>query len=165
MKTTQTIKTHFNFDKFAASFRKEIEEYGMLLNLIYEQQNCLINHNPISLLQATSKIEAQLPSNHMATADRHAFMQQLAEENHKEDMMLNEIPNYVPEQYQSLFKALVEEIISLRYRIKTKTQLQQKLLSQAQVINHSILQQILPNTQMYNKKGHRVITSVYKEIL
>ena len=54
----EKIKLSFDFDKLANSFRKEIEEFGALLKLIYEQQNCLVEHNPISLLQATAKIES-----------------------------------------------------------------------------------------------------------
>ncbi len=143
----------FNYEKCISAFRKEIEESGMLLNLIYEQQNCLLQHNPISLLQATSKIEAQLPLNNLATADRTAFVNQLAELNGRETLALNEIPKYVPEEFKSLFKALVGEIVTLRYRIKSKIQLQQKLLGQAQLINDSVLQQMLPSTKIYNKKG------------
>ena len=44
-------KHTFNFEQLAEAFRKEIEEYGALLILIYEQQNCLAEHNPISLLK------------------------------------------------------------------------------------------------------------------
>jgi hypothetical protein len=155
----------FNYEQFANSFRKEIEEYGMLLNLIYEQQNCLTQHNPISLLQAVSKIESQLPANQLATADRIAFVQQLAEAHGKDALTLNEIPSYMPLEYQSLFKALVEEIIALRQRIKAKTQVQQKLLGQAQIINNSILRQILPNAQVYNKLGHQILPSTFRELL
>ena len=107
----EKIKLSFDFDKLANSFRKEIEEFGSLLNLIYEQQNCLVEHNPISLLQATSKIESQLPSNQLATADRVALVQQLAEELNLEEIQLNELPKFVPQELQSLFKALVDEII------------------------------------------------------
>ncbi|MDR2769589.1 MAG: hypothetical protein LBB19_03515 [Puniceicoccales bacterium] len=162
MKKQPTANDTLHYDQFANAFRKEIEEYGALLNLIYEQQNCLMKHNPISLLQATSKIEAQLPANHSATANRSAFVQQLAEEHGKEALMLNEIPKYVPENLKSLFEALVEEVITLRYRIKAKTQMQQKLLGQAQFINNSVLQQILPNAQTCNKLGTQIVPSSHK---
>ena len=91
----EKIKLNFDFDKLADSFRKEIAEFGSLLNLIYEQQNCLVEHNPVSLLQATSKIEAQLPANQLATADRTALMQQLAEELNMEEIPLNELPGFL----------------------------------------------------------------------
>ncbi len=143
----KSSKRAFKFERLASAFRKEIEEYGALLILIYEQQNCLSEHNPISLLQATSRIEAQLPANQLATADRTAFMQQLAEIHGRDEIPLNELPKYVPEEVRSLFKALVEEIISLRLRIKNKTQIQQKLLGQAQMINTSVLQQVFPIKQ------------------
>ena len=152
-----SMKEVFNYKECIRVFRKEIEECGMLLNLIYEQQNCLMQHNPISLLQATSKIEAQLPINNLATADRTAFVKQLAELNGQKSLALNEIPNYVSIEFKSLFKALVEEIVTLRYRIKSKIQLQQKLLERAQVINNSILQHVLPSTRIYNKKGNASI--------
>lgn len=150
----------FNFEQLAEAFRKEIEEYGALLILIYEQQNCLAEHNPISLLKATSKIEAQLPENQLATADRTAFMQQLAELHGCEEIQLNELHKFVPEEIQSLFKALVDEIVTLRSRIKSKTQVQQKLLGQAQMINSSVLQQVFPA-----KCGHQAMFSKIHEIL
>lgn len=153
-------KHEFNFEQLAEAFRKEIEEYGALLILIYEQQNCLAEHNPISLLKATSKIEAQLPANQLATADRTAFMQQLAELHGCEEIQLNELQNFVPEEVKSLFKALVDEIIALRLRIKSKTQVQQKLLGQAQMINSSVLQQVFPG-----KSSHQVMLSKIREIL
>jgi hypothetical protein len=165
MKKHPTANDTLNYDQFANAFRKEIEEYGALLNLIYEQQNCLMKHNPISLFQATSKIEAQLPANYSTTANRSAFVQQLAEEHGKEALMLNEIPKYVPENLKSLFEALVEEVITLRYRIKAKTQMQQKLLGQAQFINNSVLQQILPNVQTCNKSGKQIVPSGHKGLL
>lgn len=153
-------KHTFNFEQLAEAFRKEIEEYGALLILIYEQQNCLAEHNPISLLKATSKIEAQLPANQLATADRTAFMQQLAELHGCEEIQLNELQNFVPEEVKSLFKALVDEIVALRSRIKSKTQVQQKLLGQAQMINSSVLQQVFPG-----KNGHQAMLSKIREIL
>lgn len=154
------IKEGFKFEQLAEAFRKEIEEYGALLILIYEQQNCLAEHNPISLLQATSKIEAQLPANQLATADRTAFMQQLAELHGCEEIHLNELTNFVPEEVKSLFKALVDEIVSLRLRIRNKIQTQQKLLGQAQMINSSVLQQVLPR-----KYGQQAILSKIREVL
>lgn len=138
----------FNYKTLAASLRKELEEYGSLLKLIYEQQNCLLDYNPISLLQATSKIETQLPSNQLATADRVALMQQLAEELNYPEIPLNELPSFVPKELQSLFKALVEEVITLRYRIKSKMQVQQKLLGQAQMVNSSVIHQVLPSSNI-----------------
>lgn len=134
---------NFEFEKLAESYRKEIGELGALLKLIYEQQNCLLEYNPISLLQATSKIEAQLPANHLATADRVALMQQLADEMGRKEIPMNELPKIVPNELKSLFKALIEEIISLRLRIKNKTQVQQKLLGQTQMINTSIIQNVI----------------------
>lgn len=153
-------KKVFNFEQLAEALRKEIEEYGALLILIYEQQNCLAEHNPISLLKATSKIEAQLPANQLATADRTAFMQQLAELHGCEEIQLNELQNFVPEEVKSLFKALVDEIIALRSRIKSKTQVQQKLLGQAQMINSSVLQQVFPG-----KYNHQSMLSKIREVL
>lgn len=143
----------FNYETLAASLRKELEEYGSLLKLIYEQQNCLLDYNPISLLQATSKIESQLPSNQLATADRVALMQQLAEELHYPEIPLNELPSFVPKEFQSLFKALVEEVITLRYRIKSKMQMQQKLLGQAQMVNSSVIHQVLPASNIEKIKN------------
>ena len=161
----EKIKLTFDFDKLANSFRKEIEEFGSLLNLIYEQQNCLVEHNPISLLQATAKIETQLPANQLATADRVALVQQLAEELGFEEIQLNELPKFVPQELQSLFKALVDEIIALRVRIKSKTQIQQKLLGQAQMINSSVMQQVLPNAKVYNKYGKPIISTPEASLL
>jgi len=120
----------------------------------------LAEHNPISLLKATSKIEEQLPANQLATADRTAFMQQLAELHGCEEIQLNELHTFVPEEVQSLFKALVNEVVTLRSRIKSKTQVQQKLLGQAQMINSSVLQQVFPG-----KCGHQSMLSKIHEIL
>lgn len=156
----KTKKKIFKFEYLAEAFRKEIEEYGALLILIYEQQNCLVDHNPISLLKAASKIEEQLPINQLVTADRMAFMQQLAELHGCEEIPLNELSNFVPEEVKSLFKALVEEVVSLRSRIKSKTQVQQKLLGQAQMINTSVLQQVFPG-----KNGHQAMFSKIREVL
>ena len=161
----EKMKLSFDFDKLANSFRKEIEEFGSLLNLIYEQQNCLIEHNPISLLQATLKIEAQLPANQLATADRVALVQQLAEDLGLEEIQLNELPRLVPQELQSLFKALVDEIVALRVRIKSKTQIQQKLLGQAQMINSSVMQQVLPNAKIYNKYGKSIMSTPEASLL
>ena len=139
-KRTQT----FDFKQFASAFRREIEEYGMLLNLIYEQQCYLRNYNPISLFQASAKIEAQLPVNHAATANRVAFMQQLAHENNKNTLTINEILQYVPANMKALFKTFTEEVITLRARIKSKMQIQQKLLMETQFVNTAVLQEMVP---------------------
>lgn len=154
-----------NINALVSAFRKEIEEYGMLLNLIYDQQNCILSHNPISLLQATSKIEEQLPANQLATAHRSALLHQFAEDLGQNTLPLNELPKFVPNEFQSLFKALVEELVSLRYRIKSKTQLQQRLLGQAQVVNTTVLKHIQPLSQTYDKKGQVTPPSSFKEVL
>jgi len=152
----------FEFNKLAESYRKEIAELGALLKLIYEQQNCLLEYNPISLLEATSKIEAQLPANHLATADRVALMQQLADEMGRKEIQINELPRIVPNELKSLFKALIEEIISLRIRIRGKTQMQQKLLGQTQMINSSIIRNVISGS--VDQENRKTLTFPMAEI-
>ena len=136
--TTEERDSTFNFEALAGSLRKEIAEYGSLLGMIYEQQNCLMN----GLLKESLKIESQLAVSQLAIADRAAMIGQLAEKLHCGELSLNELPKVVPEPLRSMFKALVEEIVGLQIRIKDKTQFQLQLLEQARAINHSIMQQV-----------------------
>ena len=137
----QKPSTTFDFEKLAGALRREIEEYGSLLRMIYEQQNCLMN----SLIKETNKIESQLTANQLATADRSAILGQLAEELQRDHVSLQELPSVVPHELQYLFQALVKEVTTLRARIKDKAQFLQKLLEQVQNTNTSILQQVFPN--------------------
>ena len=145
MKTTQkntkdTNPPAFDFEKLASALRREIEEYGSLLSMIYEQQSCLMQ----TLMEETTKIESQLTSNQLATADRSAMIGQLAEELHREKISLKELPNVVPNELKYLFQALVDEVVVLRSRIKDKTQFLQKLLEQVQNTNTSIINHVFP---------------------
>ena len=148
MKTThKTTKTNtqnnppsFDFEKLASALRREIEEYGSLLGMIYEQQSCLMK----TLMEETTKIESQLTANQLATADRSAIVGQLAEELHREKISLSDLPSVVPNELKYLFQALVDEVSTLRSRIKDKTQFLQKLLEQVQNTNASIINHVFP---------------------
>ena len=144
MKTTQNNTKNtspaFDFEKLASALRREIEEYGSLLSMIYEQQSCLMQ----TFMEETTKIESQLTANQLATADRSAMVGQLAEELHREKISLKDLPSVVPNELQYLFRALVDEIVMLRSRIKDKTQFLSKLLEQVQNTNTSIINHVFP---------------------
>ena len=145
MKTTQkntkdTNPPAFDFEKLAGALRREIEEYGSLLSMIYEQQSCLMQ----TLMEETTKIESQLTANQLATADRSAIVGQLAEELHREKISLKDLPSVVPNELRYLFQALVDEVVMLRSRIKDKTQFLSKLLEQVQNTNTSIINHVFP---------------------
>lgn len=145
MKTTQkntkdTNPPAFDFEKLASALRREIEEYGSLLSMIYEQQSCLMQ----TLMEETTKIESQLTANQLATADRSAIVGQLAEELHREKISLKDLPSVVPNELKYLFQALVDEVGTLRSRIKDKTQFLSKLLEQVQNTNTSIINHVFP---------------------
>ena len=145
MKTTQkntkdTNPPAFDFEKLASALRREIEEYGSLLSMIYEQQSCLMQ----TLMEETTKIESQLTANQLATADRSAMVGQLAEELHREKISLKDLPSVVPNELKYLFQALVDEVGTLRSRIKDKTQFLSKLLEQVQNTNTSIINHVFP---------------------
>ncbi len=137
-----TALCKFDYNKLAMALRKEIEEYGSLLRMLYQQQNCLLN----SLKRATADVEEQLTANQLATADRSAMVHQLAENLKRKDLSLNELPSVVPSELHFLFKALVDEVISLRIRIKHKMQFQRRLLEEAQMTNQSVIQQVFPQS-------------------
>ena len=145
MKTTQKNTKNanspaFDFEKLAGALRREIEEYGSLLSMIYEQQSCLMQ----TLMEETTKIESQLTANQLATADRSAIVGQLAEELHREKISLKDLPSVVPNELRYLFQALVDEVGTLRSRIKDKTQFLSKLLEQVQNTNTSIINHVFP---------------------
>lgn len=157
------LKAHF--ENLVILFRKEVEEYGMLLNLICEQQNCLMQHNPISLLQATAKIETQLPNNQKATKERERAMQELGKILQCTPLTFEKLPSYAPEKLRFLLNALTNEIITLVKKIKSKIQLQQRLLNQAQIINDSILKHLQPTSaSTYDSQGKMVPPSSFKEL-
>ena len=110
--------------------------------MLYQQQNCLLH----SLKRATADVEEQLTANQLATADRSAMVYQLAENLKRKDLSLNELPSVVPSELHFLFKALVDEVISLRIRIKHKMQFQRRLLEEAQMTNQSVIQQVFPQS-------------------
>ncbi len=165
MKLSEPSQLREYFESLVTFFRKEIEEYGMLLNLVCEQQNCLMQHNPISLLQATTKIEAQLPYNQKATKEREMAMQKLEQTLQCPPLTFEILPSFAPENLRYLFNALTNEIITLVKKIKSKTQLQQRLLNQAQTINDSILKHLQPtSTSTYDSQGKMVSPSSFKEL-
>jgi flagellar biosynthesis/type III secretory pathway chaperone len=142
-----------------AALREEMTQYGELLALMQEQQELIINRSANELLinlhdvnQQVEKITAH--KNEQREAARRALVQSVGG---TEDTTFKQMTALLPEEYQPLLNALVEEINQLLQRIQTWVKQNHLLLKRSLDLMSKIMNTIFPTSsaaaQTYGRGG------------
>jgi flagellar biosynthesis/type III secretory pathway chaperone len=130
-----------------AALREEMTQYGELLALMQEQQELIINRSAnellINLHDVNQQVEKIATHREEREAARRALVQTLGG---TEDTTFKQMTALLPEEYQPLLNALVEEINQLLQRIQTWVKQNHLLLQRSLDLMSKIMHTIFPTS-------------------
>lgn len=138
------------------ALRKEVEEYGGLLNLFDQQQAAVLRRDADTVLTTVGAIEQQIKTIDQCRQSRESVMRTYCGRlGLSGDLPLRSLLGYFPEPVRPLVDALIEEVNSLIMRSKRRAQQNQMLLSRSIEVTQQILQRLNPSgvTKTYTAKG------------
>lgn len=147
-------------EPLANALRKEVQEYGGLLNLFDRQQEAILGRNPDLLLAITDLLEAQAQTIESCCRERECRVRILAEElEEPQETSLRELTALCSEPVRLLLGALIDEINSLVARTKHRARQNQMLLARSIDVSQQILQRLNPGgvIKTYSNTGRASI--------
>ena len=150
------MTTTTTWEQIADCLRDEVQEYGDMLRLFEEQQECVFNRDPARLLQiiettkdATQRAEdarrrrEQCVSNFAAALGRAA------------DVTLRSLLPSIDDEARPLLQALIDEVNRLIHRVRRVTRQNHLLLSRTVQLHQGLLRQFYPGafTSTYSALG------------
>jgi flagellar biosynthesis/type III secretory pathway chaperone len=141
-----------------AALREEMTQYGELLALMQEQQELIINRSAnellINLHDVNQQVEKIAAHREHRDAARRALVQSVGG---TEDTTFKQMTALLPEEYQPLLNALVEEINQLLQRIQTWVKQNHLLLQRSLDLMSKIMHTIFPTSsaaaRTYGRSG------------
>ncbi|MBC8324366.1 MAG: flagellar protein FlgN [Verrucomicrobia subdivision 3 bacterium] len=141
-----------------AALREEMTQYGELLALMQEQQELIINRSAnellINLHDVNQQVETIATHREQREAARRVLVQSVGG---TEDTTFKQMTALLPEEYQPLLNALVEEINQLLQRIQTWVKQNHLLLKRSLDLMSKIMHTIFPTSsaaaQTYGRGG------------
>ena len=141
-----------------AALREEMTQYGELLALMQEQQELIINRSAnellINLHDVNQQVEKITAHREHRDAARRTLVQSVGG---TEDTTFKQMTALLPEEYQPLLNALVEEINQLLQRIQTWVKQNHLLLKRSLDLMSKIMHGIFPTSsaaaRTYGRSG------------
>ena len=146
-----------DINQLIESLREEMTQYGELLALMQEQQELIINRQPQELLANLNEVNGQMEK--IATARqareqaRVALTTQLGA---TQETTFKQMTGQLPEEYQPLLEALVDEINALLQQVQKWLRQNHLLLKRSLDLMQDILQNVFPtqaSPKTYGRQG------------
>lgn len=130
------------------ALREELQEYGALLHLLKEQQQCLLRQQSERVLTLSEAIETQLTLVLGARLRRQEEVQSLAGKSERFEepppIRLNDLLPYFPKSVEPMIRGLVEEINRLIAQVGRLAHQNQMLLVRAVDATRAAIQAAQP---------------------
>lgn len=144
------------WQSIAESLRQELTEYGELLRLFEQQQECLFKREPDAVLQLGSQIEDQahiLQDCRQQREERVALF--AATFNLPASTTIRALLVHVELDARPLLEALINEINHLLHRVRRTSRHNHALLSRTLELHQETLRQLRPDafSQTYSPSG------------
>lgn len=159
---TETIEeSKFTTEQWEAliqSLRAELQEHGALLNLLTEQQACIIKRDPKSMLELNEAIGKQLDANNSLRLEREGIVEaMLSEAGIEEKFSVKHLMPFLPERARVLLRALLEETFSVTRNTQFKAQQNQQLINRLSDVIDKVFESLQPPTESrtYSREGIR----------
>jgi len=154
------------------ALREELKQYGELLAQLDHQQHLVVQRQPRDLLQSVGGINAQADTVKAARHEREQHQRHVALYlKLGEAAPFAEIVPLLPQHYQPLVQALVQENNELLVRVQQRARQNQLLLSHAVELMQRFINALLPGAgpATYNDAGrlpaHNIApTSLYEAV-
>lgn len=140
----------------ADCLRRELAEYGGLLNLFEEQQRHLFARHADAVLRLSGEIEMQVRTLHECRRNREELVSGLAVKlGQPGESTLRSLFPYFSTEVRPLLEALISEVNVLIHRVRRASRHNHILLARAVEVHQQLLRQILPDsfTQTYASSG------------
>ena len=152
-----------SFGQLTKILRRELEEYGGLLDLLVEQQERILNRDPDALFQTNERVEAQMEINQELLTRRQGLIDELGRDidADAESTLSQLIPSF-PNAVQPMFQSLAEEINKLISSARRKVKQNQVLLSRLSEVAEELLHAVAPEggiSKTYDSRGDLNITA------
>ena len=150
----------------AEALRKEIAEYGGLLNLFEEQQRYIFLRDAESVLRLSSEIESHVMHLHEFRRNREAVVAAFAVEHRQPPTStLRSLLPHFEVDVRPLIEALISEINVLIHRVRRVSRHNQSLLSRSVEAQQQLLRVLRPDsfTQTYSPSGRMSLGAVRPE--
>jgi flagellar biosynthesis/type III secretory pathway chaperone len=147
---------NITWEQIAECLRDEVQEYGDMLRLFEEQQECVFKRDPGRLLQLieVTKDAAQRAEN--ARRRREQCVSSFASElGRAADVTLRSLLPSIEDEARPLLQALIDEVNRLIHRVRRITRQNHLLLSRTVQLHQGLLRQFYPGafTSTYSAFG------------
>ncbi len=146
-----------DINRLIESLREEMTQYGELLALMQEQQELIINRQPQELLANLNEVNGQMEKVAAARQAREQARVALATQlGATQDTTFKQMTSQLPEEYQPLLEALVNEINALLQNVHKWLRQNHLLLKRSLDLMQDILQNVFPaqaSPKTYGRQG------------
>jgi len=145
-----------DWETLVEALRKEVQEYGELLNLFGQQQDAILGRDPDMVLVVTDLIGMQVKTIDRCRRDREALVKDCAaREQQPLGISLRDLMPFFLKPVHPLLNALIDEVNSLVSRTKRRARQNQLLLARSIEVSQQILQRLNPGgiTKTYSNTG------------
>ncbi|MBM3834489.1 MAG: flagellar protein FlgN [Verrucomicrobia bacterium] len=139
-----------------STLREELTQYGELLALLEQQQDLIVSRSAEGLLENLGAINAQVPVVAAARQHRDQLRKDLAAAmGQATTLSFQHLCKLVPQEYQPLLGALIEEINDLLLRSQQRLRQNHLLLSRSLDLMQQMISSLFPSSggQTYNQMG------------
>ena len=146
-----------NWQPLAEALRRELQEYGGLVNLLEEQQRGILGQDPEGLMEKNFTIESQIEATDHLLKEREEMVHEIARESgHDEDSRLSQLLPFFPQVARPLLTALIDECLIIVEKIHRRVRQNQLLLMRAREVNEEIMRVLQPQkiNSTYSSQGH-----------
>jgi flagellar biosynthesis/type III secretory pathway chaperone len=135
------------------ALQNELGEYGALLHLFEQQQNCVLRHDSTGYLELNLLVEEQMATLARCRSLRQGLAGAVAREYGKTpETPIIEMAESLPAPRRPLIRALVEEINRLVERARRRAQQNQLLLARCIDTARSVISTLRPG-ETYSAQG------------
>ncbi|HWQ92199.1 MAG TPA: flagellar export chaperone FlgN [Clostridia bacterium] len=140
------------------ALREELKQYGEMLALLDHQQQLVILRQGSDLMQSVAAVDAQAEVIRIAREEREQRQRDLARKLKLEEAIgLQDLTLHLPNDYQPLVNALVQENNSLLVRVQQRARQNHLLLNRAIELMQRFITTLVPGVTpvTYTPEGRR----------
>lgn len=147
---------NITWEHIVECLRNEVQEYGDMLRLFEEQQECVFNRDPGRLLQLIETTKDATQRAEDARRQREQCVSAFASGmGRAADATLRSLLPVIDDEARPLLQALIEEVNLLIHRVRRITRQNHLLLSRTVQLHQGLLRQFYPGafTSTYSARG------------
>lgn len=149
-----------DWESLSDALRRDLQEYGGLLNLLSQQQEAILSRDPDMVIAVAEMLEQQVQVLEECRLERERWVGRMAAQ-FRTEPTLKSLSFFCPEPIQPLLNALIEEINSLIARSRRLANQNKMLLARSVEVAQELMNRLYPDgfLQTYNHRGRASLSS------